>query len=78
LFLGSLASIGFCFNVWLYVDDRKNRNSVLHNVPVTTIEEMVTSPVATRRSGLMATVVDEYGDDLGEPENVDVVEFTAE
>lgn len=38
LFLGSLATIGFMFNIWLYVDDRRNRNSVLHNVPVTTTE----------------------------------------
>jgi len=38
VFLGTLAAIGFGFNIWLYIDDRKYRNSVLHNVPVTTTE----------------------------------------
>jgi hypothetical protein len=77
LFLGTLALIGFGFNVWLYLDDRKNRGSILHNVPTTTMDEMVTSPVAIRRTDL-TTVVEVEEDDLGVPESVDVVEFTAE
>ena len=30
--LACFSGIGFCFNIVLYFDDRKNRGSVLHNV----------------------------------------------
>lgn len=48
-FLGSLSLIGMLLNIWLYVDDIKNRGSVLNNVP-STIEDMMTSPPMDRRN----------------------------
>ncbi len=48
IFLGSLATIGAVFNVWLYTDDIKNRGSVLNNVPVM-LEDMM-SPKAEKKS----------------------------
>jgi len=44
VFLGSLSLIGMFANVWLYIDDIKNRNGILDKVPVT-VTELVTSPV---------------------------------
>jgi hypothetical protein len=34
VWLGSLALIGVFFNIWLYIDDIKNRDAVLDSVPV--------------------------------------------
>jgi len=33
MLLAGFALIGFCFNIWLYVDDKKNRNGQLDKVP---------------------------------------------
>ena len=49
VFLGSLATIGFGFNIWLYYDDRKYRKGVLYFVE-STVEEMMTSPTIERKS----------------------------
>lgn len=48
LFLGALSVIGIFVNIWLYVDDIKNRNGILHKVPVE-VTEMMTSPKAPTR-----------------------------
>ena len=52
--LGSLALIGVLFNVWLYVDDIKNRDAVLDKVPIMltdlTVEPETVRPVSDRAS----------------------------
>lgn len=48
-FLGSLAFLGIFLNIWLYMDDIKNRNSVLDRVDKPNLEEMMTSPPAQRQ-----------------------------
>jgi len=32
MFLGSISLLGFLFNVWLYIDDIRNRNGILDKV----------------------------------------------
>ena len=43
LFFGTLSSIGVCLNIWLYIDDRKYRGSILYNVQIE-IDDIITSP----------------------------------
>lgn len=61
-FLGSLSLVGLGFNIWLYIDDIKNRGGVLNNV-ATTVEEMMTSPKPPPRR--------EMDDDVEVPEDVE-------
>jgi hypothetical protein len=44
IWLGSLATIGLAFNVWLYIDDIKYRDSVLDKVPKA-MADLMSSPV---------------------------------
>jgi hypothetical protein len=44
ILLGGLSTIGVFFNIWLYIDDIKYRNGVLHNVPKE-INEMMATPL---------------------------------
>jgi MFS family permease len=76
IFLGTLATIGCFFNIWLYTDDIKNRGSVLNNVPVM-LEEMMVSPKVERKSLLPdAALLGEMEPlELGIPENVVIYEF---
>jgi hypothetical protein len=56
MLLASFATIGFLFNIWLYIDDIKNRNGQLDKVPKPATEgegdggltDMMTSPTQTR------------------------------
>jgi len=50
--LAGFATIGFCVNLWLYLDDIKNRNSVLNEIKKKNegLTTMMTSPPPTRRS----------------------------
>jgi len=34
ILLASIAFVGFCCNVWLYIDDKKNRGGLLDKVSV--------------------------------------------
>ena len=79
IFLGSLATIGAVFNVWLYNDDIKNRGSVLNNVPKM-LEEMMQSPKVERNQLPSEKAISgEMGEELlGIPENVVVYEFDKE
>jgi len=85
MFLGSLSTIGVFFNIWLYIDDRKYRGSVLHNVPKQ-VNEMMASPTGTERRTLEPegfkefNAVDAAGlpvsDELGLPMGVEVYEIS--
>lgn len=55
MLLSAFATIGFGFNIWLYIDDLKNRNGQLDKVPKGTdeggdggITDMMTSPTQAR------------------------------
>lgn len=51
LMLAAFALCGFLLNIWLYFDDIRNRGSVLNNVDKgETLEELMTSPVAERKT----------------------------
>lgn len=55
ILLTAFAFIGFMFNIWLYVDDLKNRGGQLDKVPSSKddgeggITDMMTSPATGRR-----------------------------
>jgi hypothetical protein len=54
--LALLAAFGFCFNIWLYFDDIKNRDSALHKVYKDEgITDLMTSPPPQRREVPKAT-----------------------
>lgn len=58
-----LAVIGIVLNVWLYLDDIKNRNSILNRLDKgETIEDLTTSPVGTERRKFDDG--DVHGDDM--------------
>lgn len=59
VFLGSLSLIGAIFNVWLYLDDIKNRGGVLNNV-AKPVQEMMTSPEMPRRDDPAPTAPVDY------------------
>lgn len=50
--LAGFATIGLCMNLWLYLDDIKNRNSVLNEIKKKDegLANMMTSPPPKRRS----------------------------
>lgn len=50
-FLAFLGACGVCVNIWLYIDDRQNRGSVLHNVAKKRdeLQEHMQSPEAQTR-----------------------------
>lgn len=75
IFLGFLSLIGMGANIWLYIDDIKNRDGVLDKVPKS-IEELMTSPKSDGRASMpgttdptaedelvMNTEIDQYGQD---------------
>lgn len=46
LVISVFALIGLLVNIWLYIDDRKNRNSILDRVDKgDNLEDLITSPV---------------------------------
>lgn len=57
MLLSAFATVGFCFNIWLYVDDLKNRDGQLDKVPKPKGEgegdggltDMMTSPTTARK-----------------------------
>ena len=80
IWLGSLATIGIIFNVWLYIDDIKYRDSVLDKVPKAMVD-LMSSPVLTNRRTLdkgpegFNEFNNPTGDGLGVPIGVEVYEF---
>lgn len=52
ILLAAFALTGFCFNIWLYCDDKHKRNGQLDKVPSAEegegIDDMMTSPTQTR------------------------------
>jgi MFS family permease len=80
IWLGSLATIGIGFNIWLYIDDIKYRNSVLDKVPKA-MADLMSSPVAANRRTLdkgpegFNEFNNTTGDVLGVPIGVEVYEF---
>jgi len=50
MYFSVLACIGIGFNVWLYIDDIKNRNGILDKVDTgENLEELMSTPVAENR-----------------------------
>ena len=50
MFFALLAIIGICFNVWLYIDDLKNRKGILDAVDKgDNLEDLMSTPVAADR-----------------------------
>jgi len=77
MLLAGFAFIGFIFNIWLYIDDKKNRGSNLDKVPSANKEEgeggltdMMTSPEQTRK-GPPGAEVDEFDMKTGQDDFVE-------
>ena len=52
MFFSALACLGIIFNVWLYIDDLKNRNGILDSVnPDEMLQKLMTSPEQNNRRG---------------------------
>lgn len=50
LVISVFAGIGLLVNIWLYIDDKKNRNSILDRVDKgDALEDLITSPVQADR-----------------------------
>ena len=72
MFFALLAAIGICFNVWLYIDDLKNRKGILDAVDKgENLEDLMSTPVAADRRKAAEKAMALKDDDTEVQMNVD-------